>query len=144
VGNFLQLDLAGETQLLSMLIDPRAAVHAETGIIPITTLALPDHFLEDVLQAMDVTFRAGPVLTEVIDGAQKSISGQNVAAAIQYLQPAENRKDWSWVELNNPTPNVSWDSYSIQGADQTARLSTVPQSLRDGWMKLKLQNTEQD
>lgn len=144
-GNFLQQDLTGKNKiLLSMLIDPRAAVHVQTGIISITTLSLPDHFLQDAMNAMEVTFRSGPVLTEATGAAQTSMSGDGIAAAIRYLQPAENRQNWSWIEKAAAGVANAWNSYRIEGVDDTARLAPIANTIRDGWMKLTLQNTKNE
>lgn len=135
-SNFIQLDLTGNSKAyLSMLIDPRAAVHAVTGILPITTLGLPDHFLADAMGVMEMTFRAGPVLTEVAAAGQQTMQGAAVTAGINYPPPAASRHGWSWIEQD--ANGKDWNTYAIAGGDQSARLSTVASSLRDGWMVLK-------
>ena len=135
-SNFIQLDLTGSSKAyLSMLIDPRAAVHAVTGILPITTLALPDHFLADAMGVMEMTFRAGPVLTEAAAAGQQTMQGAAVTEGINYPPPAASRQGWSWIEQD--ANGKDWNSYAIAGGDQSARLSTVASSLRDGWMVLQ-------
>jgi len=135
-SNFIQLGLTGNSKAyLSMLIDPRAAVHAVTGILPITTLGLPDHFLADAMGVMEMTFRAGPVLTEVAAAGQQTMQGAAVTAGINYPPPAASRQGWSWIEQD--ANGKDWNTYAIAGGDQSARLSTVASSLRDGWMVLK-------
>jgi hypothetical protein len=135
-ANFIQLNLTDKSKAyLSMLVDPRATVHAVTGILPITTLGLPDHFLADAMGVMEMTFRSGPILTEVSAAGQQTMKGDAVTAAINYPPPAASRQGWNWIEQD--VNGKDWNGYSIQGGDQSARLSTVASSLRDGWMVLK-------
>ncbi len=82
-----------------------------------------------------MTFRAGPVLTEVAAAGQQTMKGAAVTAGINYPPPAASRQGWSWIEQD--ANGKDWNNYAVAGGDQSARLSTVASSLRDGWMVLK-------
>ncbi|MFC7590782.1 hypothetical protein ACFQYP_49210 [Nonomuraea antimicrobica] len=63
-GNYLRLTFAdpAPTRLL-LLLDPRAAVHATSGITPTATATVPPSHVDDALRHLQVLFRFGPVLT---------------------------------------------------------------------------------
>ena len=48
---------------MTMLVDPRASVHAFTGILPVAALKIPHRYTKPALHAMSYLFRAGPILT---------------------------------------------------------------------------------
>ena len=55
-------DLAPFTQRVLMLIDPRAQVHATTGILPTATLGLPPAQGQATASVLDLSLFAAPVL----------------------------------------------------------------------------------
>jgi CBS-domain-containing membrane protein len=48
-----------------MLIDPRAKVHATTGILPTKDITLPSKYVDIALKNMEVYFRIDPFLTKI-------------------------------------------------------------------------------
>lgn len=143
-GNYIDLSFADSSSAyITMLTDPRASVHATTGILPITLLNLTANFIEPALQQMDVHFRLGPILstTRTIKKAgdpndQLSSYDQvspNDTVSIFIPQPSEKNGTWSWIEPNGP---VNWDTYSIQPASSDANFSNVASRLRSGMLKL--------
>ncbi|WP_052441578.1 hypothetical protein, partial [Streptacidiphilus anmyonensis] len=63
-GNYLQLTFAPQTyQYVTVLADPRAAIHAYTGILPVKQFDIPQQFVDGALSAMEVNFNLGPLLT---------------------------------------------------------------------------------
>lgn len=128
-GNYIYLPPDNITiDYISMLVDPRAAVHATTGILPTVKLALPPNFVDAALAAMDVTFRIDGVLTDQQIGAGTSASATTV------LMPTPKRASgaWSWLEHDDK----SWNTYAIAPVDATARLSNVAPVLRSGLLQL--------
>ena len=105
---------------MTMLLDPRTAVHAFTGLLPVTTLQVPDQFTAPALRAMSYLFRAGPILTPPDE--------------LRIPRPAGRRGRWSWFDhvLGNTVP--------VAAADQNATLPATPPRAVEGWLKL----TEQD
>lgn len=123
-GLTLQFSPSSEAYL-TMLVDPRAVVHATTGILPTTALGIPSRFVGPALANMNLFFRVGPLLT----GAQ--ISQEN-GVTILMPQPAEQNGTWSWLEWVGGTPQP----FPIGPVDQTATLSNIPASLRTGYLQL--------
>jgi hypothetical protein len=106
--------------LVTMLMDPRGSVHASTGILPIKHIALPGEYVEPALARMDVTFRTGPVLTDT--------------EALRMPLPSFSHGNWSWIQHTGVT--VWQEDAHITKADPKPRLTDIPLSLREGWLKL--------
>jgi hypothetical protein len=102
-----------ERQYLTFLLDPRAEVHAFTGLLPVLRTGLPQKFVAEALKTMEYSFRAGPILT--------------APGAIRIPAPAENKGDWTWVDKiigeNNLAPSCD-----------RARFPLATPSLREGWL----------
>ena len=108
-------DLAA-TQVL-MLVDPRAGIHATTGILPAKRLTIPPDYYAEAVQKMEILFRVGPVLTPA-DTAQMPL-------------PAETRSMWTWLAEGAGSMPVSGK------VDDRAHLSVAPPILRRGWLAIK-------
>ena len=62
-SSYISLPLNGKKVTVTMIIDPRGAVHAATGLLPVKEIALPVHPLEQFLRNLRLQFRAGPLLS---------------------------------------------------------------------------------
>jgi hypothetical protein len=123
LGNYLSQCFDGTTvTYLSMLVDPRAAVHATTGILPAVTLTLPQQLVSNALANMSMTFRIDGILTDT-----------NAKNAV--LMPARRMPGmtWNWLENDEGT----WQPYAIAPNDANARLSPTPPVLRSGLLQLR-------
>lgn len=110
---------------ITMLMDPRAAVHASTGMSPTRSVALPPYFTQKALETMKVTFRVGPLLT--------------IPEKIQMPLPNERHGEWSWQEVDSSS-NLT--TAPVTKGGQTTALPARPLTLRDGWLALTDFNTE--
>jgi hypothetical protein len=99
-----------------MLIDPRASVHAFTGLLPVTSLGLSSGFITPALRALSYLFRAGPILTS--------------PDAVRMPRPAERSGTWSWFDL------VLGHAVDLKPADGGTRLPPTPPVALEGWLKL--------
>lgn len=125
-GNYVYLPFDGTSATqLSMLVDPRAAVHATTALLPTVALTLPPQFVSDALAAMDITFRVEGALTD------QSIAADGTLTILTPV-PKERTGTWSWIENDAGT----WTPYPTGPNDTTARLSTVAPVLRRGMLRL--------
>jgi hypothetical protein len=109
------------TVTLTLLIDPRGTVHATTGILPTTKLTVPPQFYADALEQMAVTFRIGPLLTDL--------------QAIRMPFPAERNGIWNWIRATGPDQRKDFEVDDIIPADARARFAAKPPHLIDGWLK---------
>jgi hypothetical protein len=102
---------------LTVLLDPRGAVHATSGILPTKAIQIPaDQFVE-ALRNIEVTFLSAPILTD--------------RDKINLPLPEEPGYVWSWCEKENGV----WGSVTKIG-QVTAEPTAAPQELREGWLKL--------
>jgi hypothetical protein len=116
-GN-INLQLQGSSVTLTMLLDPRGKAHAYTGILPVTSAALPANEIEDFIKQLKVTFRTGPIIAD--------------PGPPRLPQPAEDHGVWSWIQKSAS----GWDTELIVDANDAARLSGSQLQLREGWLQL--------
>lgn len=109
----------GQSVVLTLLVDPRGAVHATSGIVPRKKIELMREHIAPALDAMALTFRVGPVLVD--------------PDTIRMPVPAEIKGGWSWVRKVNVT---TWQEDPVVKATQDALLPDVPALLSEGWLKV--------
>lgn len=120
--NYLELPFDApnySTVTLTLLLDPRGVAHATTGILPTATLSVPPEFYAAALAQMAVTFRIGPLLTDL--------------QAIRLPVPAAQSGTWSWIRVTAPGPTYETDG--VVPADARARFPDDPPHLVDGWLQ---------
>jgi hypothetical protein len=107
--------------ILSMIVDPRAPVHAATGILPMKEIAIPPHIYGDSLNRMAVTFLTTPLLTGI--------------GAPSIPLPREEGYAWSWVTHNTSAPGWSTTD-DISPVNARGNFASLPQRISEGWLKL--------
>lgn len=114
------------TQVL-LLLDPRACVHASSGILPVKSITLPPELYAEALKKMELIFTAAPVLTP--------------AGTWTLPIPAELSSTWSWL----PDLQSTTVPQPLSGkVDDRAHLPPDPAVLRRGWLRAKLQEKKGD
>lgn len=110
-------------QTLVMLIDPRGQVNATCGILPAKSISIPPEQYLPALQAMEVTFLAAPLLSD--------LNPINDLDQIKLSLPEVPNYEWSWLGKDGTIwsnrPLVPFDSQSVYSS---------PQKIYDGWLKL--------
>lgn len=110
-------------QTLVMLIDPRGQVNATCGILPAKSISIPPEQYVPALQAMEVTFLAAPLLSD--------LNPINDLDQIKLSLPEVPNYEWSWLGKDGTVwsnrPLVPFDSQSVYSS---------PQKIYDGWLKL--------
>lgn len=160
-GNYLSLAVGSEAKTdITLLVDPRATIHATTGILPVKTLVLPQHFVHEALANMEISFRVGPLLSRIkpvpVSQASPSLAtattpatnppgagaAANLVEALSYLPMSEKNGTWRWWEKTS-TSDPTWKSYELLNATTTADLSggatalPAPATLREGYLQLR-------
>jgi hypothetical protein len=121
----IDLTFDGTTSaLVSMLLDPRAAVHATTGILPVSSVSLPPGLVTAALARIDLSFRVGPFLA----GEQTTASG----SALLIPQPS-GEGAWAWIDASSSTGATT----PIAPPGTQASLGDAPPVLRSGRLDLK-------
>ena len=132
-NNYIYLSFDGKSkEYVSILVDPRAAVHARTGILPTVTSALAPQWTTAALAAMNVTFRVNGILTD----SQITTATETILLPV----PHEKRGNWTWVENDEG----KWRHYATAPNDTTARLSNVLPVLRRGLLQLSAALSDKD
>jgi hypothetical protein len=109
----------GQRIRLTLVLDPRGAVHATCGFLPRKKIELLREHVAPALEALAFTFRVGPVLVD--------------PDAVRMPVPAEIAGGWSWVRRVNVT---TWQEDPVVKASQDALLPDAPAMLSEGWLKL--------
>ena len=109
---------------VTMLVDPRAPVHASTGILPVKSIAIPPANFADALKRIAVTFLAAPVL-----GAADSLDG---AERLALHVPNEVGHGWTWLTLQ---ADQTWHEDAVVSPNSRAAFSAPPR-VSEGWLRL--------
>jgi hypothetical protein len=107
-----------------MLVDPRAPVHAVTGVLPTETLAIPADVAAAALSSLEFYFLAAPVLKPA------SVLAMPVPATpsgfdLSFVEQMKLNGAPEWVTLPDISPTTTgavWDY--------------TPQSLTEGWLRI--------
>jgi hypothetical protein len=104
-------------QKLTMLVDPRGAVHAATGVLPAKAIHIPPDQYAEALRSLSITFLSAPILTS--------------QGKVNLPLPAEPGHAWSWLAKSG----AEWASSEIGPANLQAAWSGQ-QEIREGWLRL--------
>lgn len=103
---------------LTLLLDPRAAVHATTGVLPVEELRIPPDQFSRAVRALAMTFATHPVL--------------RVRQGLAVPLPEEAGHAWSWV----PPGGAPGTPLRASSADDAAIVDFSPQAILEGWLRL--------
>ncbi|MFI5845017.1 hypothetical protein ACIA8K_35480 [Catenuloplanes sp. NPDC051500] len=116
---------------VTIVADPRAAVHAYTGILPVKRCDLPAAWVDPALARMEISFRVGPLLTRAGPSPQPTAQ---YPTAVEYRAPAVQGGAWSWWER---TPDgTAWTGNDLEPAEPEARLPQPTVTLHEGLLQL--------
>jgi hypothetical protein len=118
---FQSLDSPART--LTMLVDPRGAVHACCGVLPAKSLRVPDAHYRRALAAMEVSFLTAPVL------------GDGTAAAPDLPLPDEPGFLWCWLERDGPA-GTGWERTGSEPLIGRAAVQAALPGPPDLWQRL--------
>ncbi|MFT7148737.1 MAG: hypothetical protein ACI82Q_000591 [Nonlabens sp.] len=129
--NYISLPLDNsKPEYITMLIDPRGKVHASSGILPIEPLVVPEHLIKDALNAMELTFRVGPLLTD--------------PNSIRMPEPNVNSGQWSWIQKSDPNDTTNTGIWKEEEVNKTLGEGKIDQKsaiIKEGWLKLESLNS---
>jgi hypothetical protein len=115
----LQVTLNAPPTALTMLVDPRAAVHASTGVLPDADLRIPPSQYLRGLRNLAMTFFTTPVLSK--------------SQGLVVPAPQESGYAWNWI-----TPGAaSATPIAANAANGDAVYGYTPQQLLEGWLQLQ-------
>jgi hypothetical protein len=114
----IQLSLNSKPITITMLSDPRAPVHATTGVLPVQTREIPPDQYADTIRSLAVTFFTQPMLS--------------LKERLIVPLPQEGAYEWSWVTPGSITPIPLQPNQ----ANEFASFGYTPQTLLEGWLRL--------
>lgn len=141
-GNYINLQVNDQSIVnVTLLVDPRASIHATTGILPVKELTIPARFIEDPLANMEIAFHVGPLLTRILPTSTAAGQTPAFSNSVDYLPIAEQNGTWSWWEKviadSNAQPPVdTWQGYDLAKALPNAELKGISSTLREGLLQL--------
>ncbi|HMQ48466.1 MAG TPA: hypothetical protein PKA00_06115 [Saprospiraceae bacterium] len=103
--------------IVTMVMDPRAAVHASTGLLPVSSIEIPPSQYQSILHRLMVYFLSNPVLL-----------GQQL---FDMPLPDEKGYHWSWVQQGQA--EIPLEPSAV---GDRAHFGYSPQRVLDGWLKL--------
>lgn len=117
-------DLAPVTQKVLMLMDPRAPVHATTGVLPTASLSLPSDDSQAKSSALDLSFFTAPVLRG--------------ASALSIPTPSQSGYALSFIDQVRDSKGAPrWVlTPEIAPARTDAVWAYTPQQIDEGWLRL--------
>ncbi|GAA1391284.1 hypothetical protein GCM10009639_20990 [Kitasatospora putterlickiae] len=125
----LNLDFGDHnTAVATVLLDPRAAVHATTDLLATRKVFVPQEFTDPAIARMAVNFRTGPLLaaTTALRGPQDE-DEETVLMPV----PAGVVGTWSWSENRGG----QWERLPVLGQDQYDLPLAGPE-IRSGFLTL--------
>jgi hypothetical protein len=106
---------------LTVLLHPQSQVHAFSGILPPFSAELPAANRVAPVRSMEVTFRAGPLLTS--------------PTAVNAPLPALSHEELAWLAYEGPAPAVP---LPLRTVDTAPRLEDMPARAQEGWIRVDL------
>ncbi|WP_057937836.1 hypothetical protein [Algoriphagus resistens] len=114
----IQLTLNAQPLSYTLLIDPRAPVHATTGILPVMELQIPADQYQTAMNSLSMMFSIHPVL--------------KTNPELNMPLPMQTGYNWSWISPGNglftPLKSNAGNEYAIY--------SYSPQTVLEGWIQL--------
>ena len=108
---------------LQMLIDPRAKIHATSGVLPVKAIEIPPSMYTEALKNMRINFLVNPLLSP-----QKQI---------QIPLPEQSLQNWSWL---SPTAGGNGWKPAVEefAAIDTQATHGFPKlQLLEGWLRIQ-------
>ena len=122
----IQLSQTNPNVSLILVMDPRAPVHATTGVLPQQFLKLPESEYQKAMQNLAVYFTVTPILFGT------TTSGGVTTPNYKFPVPTEQGYNWSWVQ-----PSLSDDVPVTRNPfNDTPNWGIYPLQLQEGWLKM--------
>jgi hypothetical protein len=113
----LQLTLNDDPVVVTFLLDPRAAIHATTGVLPVAGLEIPpDQYLK-TMQRLEISFSVLPIL--------------GLRTGLRVPLPLESGYEWSWI-----APGAAPVPQAPNAVGENAIGGYSPQTIHEGWVQL--------
>ncbi len=124
VNNFTNLQfMAAQPTYITLLLDPRGAIHTSSGILPVLKTILPEIYVGNALNNMLVEFETGPLILDT--------------KTWNMPLPAGAGLEWSWLQPSQNTSQLAWTEIpGLVSATSAAQLPLNAPSIMEGRLKL--------
>lgn len=116
----LEVMLNATPVAITFLMDPRAAVHATTGLLPVESIAVPPDQYGAATERLQISFDTHPVLAG--------------AGGLVLPLPQEQGYAWGWVP---PGPGQGVQPLAANAGTEVPTFGFSPQTLLEGWTVLQ-------
>jgi hypothetical protein len=134
-NDLLTLSLEEDELHLGILMDPRAAVHLTTGILPVKRVDIPPDLFAQAINNIQIAFLTTPVISpepkETLDLGDNN--SQKVDQKFLLQAPLQKGYNWTWFQ---PGEEAVIPSEQIGTPPAGYFPIFGPQLIFDGWMKM--------
>ncbi|KUZ80128.1 hypothetical protein [Burkholderia ubonensis] len=128
--------LAQQSLPLLMLIDPRAPVHATTGILPTQSLLIPPDLAAAAVSRLEMSFPVAPILRPASLRMPSTPTAEPVGRLVLPI-PSESGYAVSFLEQDQGDGRPHWITVSDIGRPPGGAVwNYTPQTLTEGWLRL--------
>jgi hypothetical protein len=124
--DFLYQSVEAAPLRVTMLMDPRAMLHAAIGVLPVKAIQIPPHVYAEALKRIEMTFLAAPLLVD------RRRADSPLGIALPTIDPPGYH--WSWIEKHGN----EWTTMPINAGGLYTPLAAAVEA-REGWLKLTRQ-----
>ena len=124
----LTVSVNGGPVLLTMIIDPRAPVHAATGLLPTKAIELPAAMYAQALSRLAVSFPVGALL-----GPRANPKDGEAEAPFPVPTPEEPGFAWQFTHRAGP----AWPQRAVAPVPSAATALAQTHDVFDGWLLLQ-------
>jgi hypothetical protein len=134
----VSVSVQGGPVRVTMVVDPRCAVHATTGYMPVQAVQVPPEMFRDAFSRLAVTFLTSPVLNPV--PPKNPLSTLHLPAPPMLLPlplPGQQKGQWSWVSVVGQDHQQTARQQPVKNLQQGQPFSNPSYQLYEGWLSLK-------
>lgn len=125
----------GPSHRFTVLMDPRALLHATTGILPTEAVAIPAELYEPALEKMCLWFETGPLLQYGEKLWEKTEQAEPREALLLDL-PQVPEYQWKWMEKGAPGAAAGQPNLTDTQKPEFAKLYEQLPEIKNGYLLL--------
>lgn len=142
-SDLLTLSLEEVPLTIGILMDPRAAIHLSTGILPVKSINIPAEQFADALNRIQIAFLTTPIISprpvQLPDTGVSALNDDETVPRKQSLfltTPQMAGYKWAWWQHTSRNVWTEIPPEQIQQPPAGFLDDFTPQAIYEGWMKL--------
>lgn len=125
----------GPSHRFTVLMDPRALLHATTGILPTEAIAIPAELYEPALEKMCLWFETGPIL-QYDEKLKEGTAEATPKEVLQVDLPQIPEYQWKWMEKGIPGAAAGQPNLTDTQKPEFAKLYEQLPEIKNGYLLL--------